>query len=102
MAQHIPERPALPKRVLILDKIPTTPVGKIYKPALRALAAQEKITALICSLDLPEAIVVDCAAEPRGIVARLKIPSALNSDQRTALDQALTGLPLQIHWEDQA
>lgn len=102
VAPHIPERPALPKRVLILDKIPTTPVGKIYKPALRALAAQEKITALICSLDLPEAIVVDCAAEPRGIVARLKIPSALNSDQRTALDQALTGLPLQIHWEDQA
>jgi fatty-acyl-CoA synthase len=32
--QHIPERAALPKRIDILDALPVTPVGKIFKPAL--------------------------------------------------------------------
>jgi fatty-acyl-CoA synthase len=29
------ERAAIPKEVIILDEIPLTPVGKIFKPALR-------------------------------------------------------------------
>jgi len=32
---HIGERAAVPKEVVILDAIPLTPVGKIFKPALR-------------------------------------------------------------------
>lgn len=32
--EHIPERAALPKRIDILDALPVTPVGKIFKPAL--------------------------------------------------------------------
>ncbi len=33
--EHIGERAAVPKEVVILDEIPLTPVGKIFKPALR-------------------------------------------------------------------
>jgi len=40
---HIGERPAVPKRLYIVDKIPVTPVGKIYKPALRLLAMEQVI-----------------------------------------------------------
>ncbi len=32
---HIGEKAAIPKEVIILDKVPLTPVGKIFKPALR-------------------------------------------------------------------
>jgi fatty-acyl-CoA synthase len=33
--EHIGERAAVPKAVYIIDQVPLTPVGKIFKPALR-------------------------------------------------------------------
>jgi len=33
--EHVGERAAIPKEVFIIDAIPLTPVGKIFKPALR-------------------------------------------------------------------
>jgi acyl-CoA synthetase (AMP-forming)/AMP-acid ligase II/enoyl-CoA hydratase/carnithine racemase len=38
----IMEPPAKPKRVVVLDALPVTAVGKIFKPALRDLAIREK------------------------------------------------------------
>jgi fatty-acyl-CoA synthase len=34
-SEHMGERAAIPKAVHILDEVPLTPVGKIFKPALR-------------------------------------------------------------------
>ena len=39
-AKHVDEAPAKPKAVTILDTMPMTNVGKIYKPELRQIAAQ--------------------------------------------------------------
>jgi fatty-acyl-CoA synthase len=39
-ADHVPERPAAPKHVEIVDEIPLTSVGKPYKPELRRRAAE--------------------------------------------------------------
>lgn len=36
----IHERPALPKRIEIVDSLPMTAIGKLYKPALRARACE--------------------------------------------------------------
>ena len=33
--EHVAERPAAPSEVIILDKLPVTAVGKLFKPALR-------------------------------------------------------------------
>ncbi|HTZ65905.1 MAG TPA: AMP-binding protein [Roseiarcus sp.] len=41
LAKHVPEPPARPKRVAILESLPVTAVGKIFKPALRDLAIRE-------------------------------------------------------------
>jgi fatty-acyl-CoA synthase len=35
LAENISERPALPKEVIVIETIPTTAVGKIFKPELR-------------------------------------------------------------------
>jgi hypothetical protein len=43
LAERIHERPALPKRVVFLEAMPVTAVGKIYKPALRRLATERRI-----------------------------------------------------------
>jgi fatty-acyl-CoA synthase len=38
--KFIPERPAYPKRIEILDNLPLTAIGKVYKPALKAKAIE--------------------------------------------------------------
>ncbi|MCR5858006.1 hypothetical protein LRS09_15080 [Mesorhizobium sp. J428] len=37
------EPPARPRSVLVIDALPVTAVGKIFKPALRDLAIREKV-----------------------------------------------------------
>jgi fatty-acyl-CoA synthase len=43
VASHVYERPAVPKRVVVVDALPTTAVGKVYKPALRMRAIELKL-----------------------------------------------------------
>ena len=40
---NVHEPPARPKSVLVIDALPVTAVGKIFKPALRDLAIKEKV-----------------------------------------------------------
>ena len=42
---HIPERAAWPKAVVILDDIPLTAIGKVFKPTLRALEQERAASA---------------------------------------------------------
>jgi fatty-acyl-CoA synthase len=42
LERNVMEPPARPRRVVILDRLPVTAVGKIFKPALRDLAIEEK------------------------------------------------------------
>ncbi|MFH1953594.1 MAG: acyl-CoA synthetase, partial [Pseudomonadota bacterium] len=41
LKREVGERAAVPKEVSILDRIPLTPVGKIFKPALRWMAIKQ-------------------------------------------------------------
>ena len=40
VAPRIPERPAMPKRIDVVDAMPLTAIGKVYKPALRVIASR--------------------------------------------------------------
>ena len=40
---RVDEPPARPKRVTVLEAMPLTNVGKIYKPALRQMAAKQSL-----------------------------------------------------------
>jgi fatty-acyl-CoA synthase len=40
---NVNEPPARPRRIVLLDVLPVTAVGKIFKPTLRDLAVQEKV-----------------------------------------------------------
>lgn len=48
--ETINEPPAKPKQIVILDALPVTAVGKIFKPALRELAIQERVRMEIAAL----------------------------------------------------
>lgn len=77
---EISERIALPKRLHIIDAMPLTAVGKIYKPALKRLQAQDALeTALRAAGVAYRALeIVD---EPSyGLAARLDLERAASAD----------------------
>jgi len=48
---RIAERPAVPKRVTVVDAIPMTAIGKVYKPALRVRAAEAKVAEMLGEIE---------------------------------------------------
>lgn len=48
--ENVNEPPAKPKRIVVLDSLPVTAVGKIFKPALRDLAVRERVRMEIAAL----------------------------------------------------
>ena len=94
--QYISERPAMPKKVVILDKLPTTLVGKIYKPALRALAAKAKVEELLASINASFPLEVSCTAETVGIDVVIRFANAPSTSTLAAAKAVLEGLPVTI------
>jgi fatty-acyl-CoA synthase len=71
---HIPERAAAPVDVTILDALPLTTIGKIYKPPLRFDAARRAFAAALGDLARDVAVVEDAKMGTRAIV-RLRDPA---------------------------
>lgn len=88
----IAEPPAVPKAVYILPGMPTTPVGKIFKPQLRRLAIMEKVRTLLrgigalehCQVSFPDEHTQCCIVEST-------LP-----DRQDELAQALSKLPVTV------
>ncbi len=86
---HIGERPAWPKQFFIVDAIPLTSVGKIYKPQLRCDAAARLVTGLLRgTLALPNAQVQVTDGGKRGMRVRVTLPEAARASA-AAVEQAL-------------
>ncbi|MGI9349989.1 MAG: AMP-binding protein [Rhizobiaceae bacterium] len=76
----IDERPAWPKEIYVVEEIPLTTVGKIYKPSLRCNAAKLMITGLIHKeLNLPGAQVEAEDGGARGM--RIMVTLAESDEQ---------------------
>ncbi len=85
----IDERPAWPRKIEVIDAIPLTTVGKIYKPGLRCEAARMKVSDLVhneMGLDGASIDVVDGGA--RGMRVTVTVVEADRSSV-PALEQAL-------------
>lgn len=81
-AARVDEAPARPKSVLIIEHMPMTNVGKIYKPELRSLAARKVAEALV-----DEA----CAALGVPAAARPQVQADGESALRVVVDAAAAG-----------
>jgi acyl-CoA synthetase (AMP-forming)/AMP-acid ligase II len=66
-SDRVPEQAAAPKVVTVLEALPVTPVGKPYKPTLRAEAAREAVAAAL--RDLSTVIGVHAVVEDGTVVA---------------------------------
>ena len=96
---EINEPPALPRRLFVLDQLPTTAVGKVYKPALRQDCAQRLLLELLRGEPIAGLAVRD---EPgRGMVVCIELAAAeesSSSETRQRVTAGLTGLLLAIEW----
>jgi fatty-acyl-CoA synthase len=85
----IGERPAWPKQFHIVDAIPVTSVGKIYKPQLRCDAAARLVSAVLGEQhQMPDAQVQVSAGGPRGLIVSVSVP-ATSAASVPAVTQAL-------------
>jgi fatty-acyl-CoA synthase len=92
-ASRISEPAALPKRVTILPALPTTAIGKIYRPALRILAIEQVFSEALALLDPAESgtsFRVKAMETPSGLRAEIGIPRAL--DPRPAQEKVIEAL----------
>ncbi|WP_319461378.1 acyl-CoA synthetase [Micromonospora sp. RTP1Z1] len=83
-SNRVPDRTAAPKTVTILDELPVTAVGKLYKLALRKDAARAELRAALDQI--PGVQDIEAAIEGSSIVATVTIhPSAHEEAVKTIL-----------------
>ncbi len=99
-AARVDEAPAKPKWVALVDALPMTNVGKIYKPELRAMAASRVVAAtvaeLCAELGLPEAAHPSVTHEGESLVRVTIDPTATGAQAANLaerLQKALEPLP---------
>ncbi|MCU4654685.1 acyl-CoA synthetase [Roseibacterium sp. SDUM158016] len=70
--EHIHERAAIPKHLEILDELPKTAVGKVFKPDLRKRAITRVYNAALEEAGLPARVAAVHEDKKLGLVAELK------------------------------
>ncbi|WP_434220945.1 acyl-CoA synthetase [Paralimibaculum aggregatum] len=89
--EHIPERAAVPKHLEIVDELPKTAVGKVFKPALRKRAIHRVYAGALADAGVDASVEV-VEDKTRGLVVRAGGPGG-----REAVARVLGELPLP--WE---
>lgn len=87
-ATVVPERAAIPKSVTVLDALPMTALGKIFKPALVALQIEDVVRGELAAIGVEGADVRAKHDPNRGYVVSIQVPSvhrASINDVRAAL-----------------
>jgi fatty-acyl-CoA synthase len=69
--EHVHERAAVPKYMEIMDELPKTAVGKIFKPDLRKSAIIRIYNAALADAGLDASVVKVIESKKRGLVAQL-------------------------------
>lgn len=103
-AAHVDEAPARPKRVIVLDDMPMTNVGKIYKPDLRRLATAVSVRALAAPLLEqaglpPDSSLLRVLPDAQPDVA-VQADAALPAPLKQQLREALRRLPVKVSLRD--
>lgn len=91
--EHIHERAALPKHLSILDELPKTAVGKVFKPDLRKNAMTRVFNDALAGHGVTVAAVVE--DKKRGLVAQLVKPDGVDED---AVGKVMSGFTNPWEW----
>jgi fatty-acyl-CoA synthase len=92
----IMEPPARPRAVSIIAEMPVTPIGKIFKPKLREIAAGEAARELLAAEGLANDVSVEAITDPsRGLYLRVKAAP----DKAVTAQRLLQKFPVKIELE---
>jgi len=83
LQREIAERAALPKQVRIVDEMPLTAVGKIYKPALKRREAQDALEMALQEARVPFRGLAILDDRSRGMVASVSLQDPASRDEAT-------------------
>ena len=81
--EHVPERAAHPKHMEIMDELPKTAVGKIFKPDLRRMAITRVYNAALTEAGVPVKVEAVLEDKKRGLVAQLSKSGDVTDEQVT-------------------
>lgn len=93
--EHISERAAIPKFVGILDELPKTAVGKVFKPDLRKRAIRRVFDDALATAHLDAHVVEVIDSRRRGLVARIS-----RGDNEVAVRDLLGTFAVPWEWAD--
>jgi fatty-acyl-CoA synthase len=96
MQAGVAEAPARPRAVVVLDEMPMTPVGKIFKPRLRELAAEDAARELLASALPGVAVEIAAGHADRGLMLRAKIPATAAEAARAELGKLPIGFEIAV------
>ncbi|MEL7262697.1 MAG: acyl-CoA synthetase, partial [Pseudomonadota bacterium] len=84
-ADHVHERAAQPKHMTVMDELPKTAVGKVFKPDLRKEAITRVYNAALIKAELPARVVSVVDDKTRGLVAQVDANGAGEDAIQTVL-----------------
>jgi len=104
LKREVDERAAIPKEVFILDQIPLTPVGKIFKPALRWEAIKQvyrkELEALGDMVDSVDVMVREDKVHGSLATITIKPASQATAEEvKDKVDEILTRYTIRYHLE---
>ena len=98
---HIAEPPAMPKRITIVDHLPLTAIGKVYKPALRLLACERAIAERLAARAMAPPVQVQAIDTGGGLVLEMSCYGQSPSDaHRAAVSATMAPFALSWRWAD--
>ncbi|MET0312621.1 MAG: hypothetical protein ABW051_11270 [Burkholderiaceae bacterium] len=102
-APNVYERPAVPKRVTVIDAMPVTAIGKIYKPTLRLRAIEEKLREVLAPVMNARSFSVAAREEGARLLARVEIRDVREESLVAGLASALAAIavPVEFSFLDQ-
>ena len=97
---HISERAAIPVHIEILEEMPLTAIGKIFKPDLQ-MRAIKRVLGSAVRTEVPEADIIVVKDDQRGSFAKVSVPNGPNQVERlgaarTVLDKFAVSYSLDI------
>ncbi|MEM6461585.1 MAG: acyl-CoA synthetase [Pseudomonadota bacterium] len=96
-AARVDEPPAKPKSVRIIDTMPATNVGKIFKPELRRLAAENTVRGALGNLQVARDAEISANLSTDGkISVTVSLTDAAGASARDAVLALLDPLPIRI------
>ncbi len=96
--EHVQERAAQPKYIEILDELPKTAVGKVFKPELRKRAITRVYNEALVKAELAAEVINVIDSKKRGLVAQ--IMATESSVNKNAVDAALGEFTRPCEWVD--